>query len=141
MEAQKHPAYAEEQEHLDNTIANLEADKAKKLKPPNVEMYAPPDTIRIFSNEAARQVKDINAALRYLYFGRIDWKSESAEKTDHFYIGISPLYPHILAWQDTLASELYYNRQTKREAGELLLVRTFRIEDQALLEIERQIHS
>ncbi len=136
MEAQNHPAYIEEQAHLDDTINTLEEEKNKSLKPPEVEMYAPPDTIRIFSNEAARRVKDIKAALRYLYFGRVDWKPEGGEKADHFYIGISPLYPYILAWQDTLASELYYNQQTKRESGELLLVRTYRIEDRTLLEIE-----
>jgi len=136
MGALDHPAYAEEQTHLDNTIARLEDKKAKLLNPPAMEIYAPPDTIRIFSNEAARNVKDIKAALQHLYFGRVDWKQDKAETIDNFYIGISPYYPYILAWQDTLASELYYNRQTQREPGELLLVRTFRIDDQTILEIE-----
>ena len=99
-------------------------------------MYAPPDTIRIFSNQAANELTKYKHALEDLYFGRVDWKKDGGENPEKFYLGKSPIYPYIIAWQDTLASDLYYNRATEHEDGELLLVRTLRIEDRALLDIE-----
>ncbi len=137
MQSEAHPAYLEEKEHLQSTIGLIEKKSKTVLRDYGVEnMYAPPDTIRIFSNQAATELQRCKDALRDLYFGRVDWKSSSGTTPEEFYIGKSSLYPHILAWQDTLASDLYYNRSTVREGGELLLVRTLQIEDRIIKAIE-----
>jgi DNA helicase-2/ATP-dependent DNA helicase PcrA len=137
MEATNHPAFHEENEHLRVTVHELEIKRDSILKEFGIEnMYAPPDTIRIFSNQAAKGLRKCKYALEDLYFGRVDWKPDAGEKPEKFYLGKTPIYPFIIAWQDTLASDLYYNRATKREQGELLLVRTLRIDDRVLLEIE-----
>ena len=137
MNAKDHPAYQEEDLHLKTTIAELNKKKETVLESFGIEnMYAPPDTIRIFSNQAAKELQKYKYALEDLYFGRVDWLPGGEEKQDKFYLGKSPIYPFIIAWQDTLASDLYYNRATLQEDGELVLVRTLRIEDRALLDIE-----
>jgi DNA helicase-2/ATP-dependent DNA helicase PcrA len=134
METKNHPAYIEECQHLEKTIKeiNQEITNTYEAEP----MYAPPETVRIFTNEALKRAKQCKRALKDLYFGRVDWQADGSDDTESFYIGLSPLYRHIIAWQETLASDLYYNQNTTREKGELHLVRTLLIKDAILTELE-----
>ena len=70
------------------------------------------------------------------YFGRVDWQPRDQDDRDVFYIGKSGYDKlKIYSWRDTLVAELYYEGQTYREPGDLLLKRTFEIDARALKSI------
>lgn len=139
MKASEHPSFKEEEKHLEETIRTLETNRDEILSNSGGDyLWAPPDTIRIMSNNAVERVQKCKHALQDLYFGRVDWKLEGNEDSEQFYIGLTEYYPHIYAWQDTLAADLYYNRSTDREKGTLQLIRAIQIVDRKLLGIEDQ---
>lgn len=137
MKAIDHAAHTEEQAHVDDTVSKLETARDALLQRNSADTYwGPPDTYRIFRNKEIERANKCAEALRHLYFGRVDWRVADAEATERFYIGLTEFSPYIIAWQDTLAADLYYNRETTRENGDLVLVRTLKIQDRQLLEIE-----
>ncbi len=131
----EHPHYQWEDRHLQRTIAAIE-NYITRHTPVRGEA-ADQKTAHAVWKVQAELVQDAQDALQQLYFGRVDWQRGESEDREAFYIGIIPFRggegdPQILAWQDTLPGDLYYQQKTKREEGILLLKRTFYIKDQVL---------
>lgn len=133
-----HPHFEQEDAHLKRTIAAIE-DYIELHTPVRGEA-ADQKTAHQVWNIQAKLVQNAQDALNSLYFGRVDWQPTLDGRREAFYIGTVPFLggngePQIVAWQDTLAGDLYYQLKTAREAGELLRKRTLVIEDQTLQQI------
>jgi DNA helicase-2/ATP-dependent DNA helicase PcrA len=137
MEPNDHPAFAEERSWLANTISRLKREGAKIQETSKMKFFwGSPGSYEVQRNAQIERLRKCKDALRNLYFGRVDWKNLRGDEAEHYYIGITEFTPYIIAWQDTLAADLYYNRSTTREKGDLLLVRTLQIKNQKISDIE-----
>ncbi len=137
MKAIDHPDYPEEKSCLKKKISALEQEKASILANSKMEYFwGSPGAYQTQHNAQIERFIKCKDALRNLYFGRVDWKRSGEDQAEHYYIGITEFTPYILAWQDTLAADLYYNRSTDREKGDLFLVRTIKIDNQKISDID-----
>lgn len=134
-----HPVFIEEEEHLQETIQGLEQKRAELLVQTSGEyLWESPGSVLVKTNRAAERLQKCKRALQDLYFGRVDWKSDNSQAIESFYIGLTEFSNYIYAWQDTLAADLYYTRETDREEGVLQLVRNIQIDNQKLIGVEDQ---
>jgi len=135
-----HPVFIEEKENLQSTINGLEAKRDELLGMTSGEfLWESPGAVLLKTNRSAERLQKCNHALRDLYFGRVDWQPENNQTKDIFYIGLTEFSDFIYAWQDTLAADLYYTRETSREEGKLHLVRNINIRNRNLIDIEDQL--
>lgn len=132
MSAIDHPEYDQEKQHLDNTILYLYRE---------LERLKEPISVQAADNRAAQSARrimvsrsnDLKEARRQPYFGRVDWQPVGTQTPDEFYIGKWTLPDAgIYSWAENMVADLYYTQATRRERGDLLLKRTFEIEEDTL---------
>lgn len=158
MSAHMHPAYQEEQTHLENTLSVIETERKisdKELFKAQAELSHArtydPDKLPVremLYAKALSQVKTLNLSSLKPYFTRIDFQEDGAEK-ETFYIGkygvteTKTLKSVVVDWRAPLAN-LYYSGQLGRVnytapdgkvEGELTLKRQFDIRDGKLYSV------
>jgi DNA helicase-2/ATP-dependent DNA helicase PcrA len=159
-----HPAFFEEQQHLETTlrmmkqiIDDLEQDIDVRVHKTNRALSIKDEVSAyvhsLMKSDHAYKIHDIQAALDNPYFGRVDFREDGAEDFEPFYIGrtkIAKLDIQSVAdilvfdWRDPV-STIFYECQDGRASYEVLgrytytgdvrLKRQFKIEDGQLLAI------
>ncbi len=118
MKAPNHPEYAEEQQHLEQAVAHIEAELARPFHAAGIDDRA--DVALALADKRHRV--DLQESLQQVYFARVDERSGSAGRHT-MYIGKHFIHRlNIYSWADTRAGDLYY--KTTRD---LLLKRNYEI--------------
>jgi DNA helicase-2/ATP-dependent DNA helicase PcrA len=136
MQATAHRDYRYEQKYLTDTIAHIE----RRLLPnsPDTDFGGGNDwtDIVLRSRRRGRDSEQMEM-LDKPYFGRVDWHPDQEARPQTFYVGKFLVRERgIYSWADTLAADLFYQQETTREQGRLLLHRTFQIAKGKLQTIE-----
>jgi DNA helicase-2/ATP-dependent DNA helicase PcrA len=136
MIAHEHPDYPKEADKLTETITHIQSYLNKH--PPPVEVQAASSwSASVIRDDLLEQVEEMKQARQEPYLGRVDFLSQDTTNPEIFYIGkwaISEL--DIFSWQDTLVADLYYQNESERDNGKILLKRHFEINQDALIRIE-----
>lgn len=141
MEAQEHPFFEEEKQHLDATFEYIEGELAKAFQVTKGEhLWTSPGAIPVLLRPQQERIQKLKECLREEpYFGRVDWKSGGVGGTagpEVFYIGKHEIFKQkVYSWADNLVADLYYELSTDREKGTLLLKRLFGISRKQLVTI------
>ncbi len=134
MSAQQHPQYKDERRWLDDVLTYIrgELGAGSSLEAHAASSFAAGSIVAM----RVAALETLQRALNEPYFGRVDWQVDGEDSADTYYVGKQALpKQNIFAWQDTLASDLYYQRASKRTSGKLLLKRAIAIEDEAIKRI------
>lgn len=123
MSAENHPAYQEEREHLDRTLARIDAELLRRLRLSEIvvedtdQFEESMHAIRA-AQEALESLRDeavarLSVAALEPYFGRIDFVEEGAAEPQVLYIGKSGFaepgsdQPLVIDWRAPVASLFY----------------------------------
>lgn len=132
---QDHPHFDDEQSYLSDTVGWIDQELdsiAKFLKSLH------PRSVQDQNKERQQELTDLRPRP---YFGRVDWQSQ-ANGRERWYVGNSRLGNEsiqVFSWKDTLVGDLYYQGETEREQGTLLLKRAFEIDEGTLQAIHDQL--
>lgn len=137
MHATEHPFYIEEQKHLDDTYTLAEKRIEENSQSAKLE-YEWSAAVAEKRDQIIKFIGSYKEILRQPYFGRVEWKPAGAKAAETFYVGLRA-FPEmrVYSWRDsrnanTLIGDLYYSLGTQREAGTLLLKRSFEIDEREL---------
>ncbi len=136
MHVHTHPHYGEEQQHLAATVAWIR----NRLDEPQTDAGADRHATRNLRSMREDREHTLMDVRDSPYFGRVDWRADGFETDETFYVGKTPIpEQRVYSWQDNLASNLYYQLDTKFERGKLLLVRDLDIAKAALHSIHDRL--
>lgn len=126
MSVQDHPHYPDEQRKLDTTTKYIR-DEIDGNNPVEVHAAYPWSASALWQHKTAN-IEELKRVQPEPYIGRVDWLCDGASEPETFYIGkFAILGQNIFSWRDTLAADLFYQYETTREDGTLLLAREFSI--------------
>ncbi|PLS79796.1 MAG: hypothetical protein CYG59_11350, partial [Chloroflexi bacterium] len=122
MSIQQHPHFSHEQRKLDNTTTYIR-DVIEGNIPVEGHGAYPWDASAVWRHKRD-YIEELQRAQPQPYVGRVDWLCDDDDKVESFYIGKFAIpSQHIYSWRDTLAADLFYQYETDRENGKLLLIR------------------